>query len=113
MTEIFEELAVIGDPVNEEDSVVHLLASLPESYNMLVTALEANADVPQMAVVTEGLLHEEKEQKDREDSDRTQKVLTVGSKKDIKCYYCKKAGHIMELLHIEEKIPTSWQAFST
>ena len=30
MTEIFEELAVIGDPV-EEDRVVHLLASLPES----------------------------------------------------------------------------------
>ena len=95
MTEIFEELAVIGDPVNEEDRVVHLLASLPESYNMLVTALEANADVPQMAVVTERLLHEEKKQKDREVSDRTQKVLTVRSKNDIKCYYCKKAGHIM------------------
>ena len=95
MMEIFEELAIICDPVNEEDRVVHLLASLPESYNMLVTALEANADVPQMAVVTERLLHEEKKQKDREDSDRTQKVLTVRSKNDIKCYYCKKAGHIM------------------
>ena len=91
MTEIFEELAVISDPVNEEDRVVHLLASLLESYNMLVTALKANANVPQMAVVIERLLHEEKKQKDREDSDRTQKVLTVRSKKD-KCYYCKKAG---------------------
>ena len=31
MTEVFEELAVIGDAVSEEDRVVHLLASLPES----------------------------------------------------------------------------------
>ncbi len=41
MTEIFEALAVIGDAVSEEDRVVHLLASLPESFNVLVTALEA------------------------------------------------------------------------
>ena len=38
-------LSVIGDSLNEEDRVVHLLASLPESY-MLVTALEASQDVP-------------------------------------------------------------------
>ena len=44
MTETFEELAVIGDPVSEEDRVVHLLASLPESFDMLVTALEAQSD---------------------------------------------------------------------
>lgn len=31
MTEVFEEFAVIGDPVNE-DRVVHMLASLPELY---------------------------------------------------------------------------------
>ena len=38
---VFEALAVIGDPVSEEAKVVHLLASLPTSYDMLVTALEA------------------------------------------------------------------------
>ena len=41
MSEIFEALAVISDAVSEEDRVLHLLASLPESFNMLVTALEA------------------------------------------------------------------------
>ena len=41
MSEIFEGLAIIGDAVFKEDRVVHLLASLPESYNVLVTALEA------------------------------------------------------------------------
>ena len=35
MTEIFEELEFIGDPVSEEGHVVHLLASLPESYDMV------------------------------------------------------------------------------
>ena len=46
MTETFDELSVIGDSLYEEDRVVHLLASLPESYDMLVTALEASQDVP-------------------------------------------------------------------
>ena len=46
MTETFDELSVIGDSLNEEDRVVHLLASLPEFYDMLLTALEASQDVP-------------------------------------------------------------------
>ena len=50
---------MIGDPVSEEDRVVHLLASLPESFNMLVTALEANPEVPKMENATECLLYEE------------------------------------------------------
>ena len=43
MSVIFEGLTIIGDAVSEEDRVqlVHLLASLPEFYNVLVTALEA------------------------------------------------------------------------
>ena len=55
LTEIFDELSIIGDPLDEENQVVHLLASLPESYDMLVTALEAMyqcTDVPKLAVVT-------------------------------------------------------------
>jgi len=44
MSEIFEGLAVIGDTVSEEDRVVHLLASLPKSYNVLVTALEVQSE---------------------------------------------------------------------
>ena len=65
MTEIFDGLSVIGDPISEEDRVVHLLASLPDSYNMLVTALEANVEVPKIEVVTERLLHEERKLKER------------------------------------------------
>ena len=59
ITEIFNELAVLGDGISNEDRVVYLLASLPESYHMLVTALKANADLPEMDAVIERLLHEE------------------------------------------------------
>ena len=44
MTEMFDELSVIAEPMVEEDKVVYLLAGLPESYNMLVTALESASD---------------------------------------------------------------------
>ena len=59
MTEVFSELAVIGAPKKNEDKVLALLASLPGSYNVLVTALEANSEVPKMDLVTERLLHKE------------------------------------------------------
>ena len=61
MTELFNELAVVGDAIEEEDRVVYLLASLPDSFNTLVTALEANEDIPRMEVVTERLIHAEGE----------------------------------------------------
>lgn len=59
MAVIFNELSIIGDPIKEEDRVVHILANLPDSFSMLVKALQANADVPHVEVVTERLLHEE------------------------------------------------------
>ena len=43
---IFDGLSIIGDLLDEENQVVHLLASLPESYDMLVTAHEASPEVP-------------------------------------------------------------------
>ena len=45
---LIKALAMLSDPVSKEDCVVHLLASLPESFNMLVTTLEANPEVPNM-----------------------------------------------------------------
>ena len=45
--------------------MVHLLASLPDSYSTLVTALEARPDVPTMDTVIEKLVYEEQKSKDR------------------------------------------------
>ncbi len=102
LTELFEGLAVIGDPIKEEDRVVHLLASLPEPFNMLVTALEASTDVPNLDVVTERLLHEERKLKDREGSGSShEKAMTSRFKrKSVECFHCGKTGHIKRNCHL-------------
>ena len=85
MTEAFDELAVIVEPISDEDKVVYLLAGLPENYDVLVTTLESGSDtVPALENVTEGLLREEQKLKDREEAD---------GKKQFTCHYCKKPGH--------------------
>ena len=96
MTEVLDELSVIDEPVKEEDRVVYLLASLPDSYSMLVTALEASPDVPKLEVVTECLLYEEKKQKNRSNEHDTgeEEAFAARSGKGPRCHYCKKLGHI-------------------
>ena len=94
MTEIFDELAVVAEPVSEEDKVVYLLAGLPESYDVLVTALESGSDtVPALESVTERLLREEHKLKDREEADDSKKLLVAKGRRPLTCHYCKKPGH--------------------
>ena len=90
MSEICDEMSAISETVSEEDRVVYLLASLPESYNVLVTALEANADVPSLAVVRERLLHEESKMKSKPSQEE---ALAVNFKKKLRCHFCNKPGH--------------------
>eukprot|EP00731_Ephydatia_muelleri_P025883 Em0017g966a len=40
MTELSSELAIVGDAIEEEDQVVYLLATLPDSFDTIMTALE-------------------------------------------------------------------------
>ena len=97
LTEIFDELSIIGDPIDEENQVVHLLANLPESYDMLVTAFEASPEVPKLEIVTEGLLHEETKQRDKESSTIEVKAITSKhqiSRKGPKSYHCGRFGRI-------------------
>ena len=79
---------------------MYLLASLPDSFNTLVTALEANEDVPKMVVVTEKLLHAERKQteKSRPDSSGDKAMMTRRQFKGrgLQCYYCKQYGHIQK-----------------
>ena len=94
MTEVFDELAAIAEPISDEDKVVYLLAGLPESYDVLVTALESGSDtVPALESVTERLLREELKLKDQEESNDSKKLLVAKGKKQFTCHYCKKPGH--------------------
>ena len=97
MSEIFEGPAVIGDAVSEEDRVVHLLANLPESYNVLVTALEAQSEnIPKWELVTERLESKLKEKVPIPLEDN-RKALTAGQnkgfKKPLTCHYCHMPSH--------------------
>ena len=98
MIEIFESLSVVGHVVEEEDRVVHILASLPDSFQMLVTALEASPEVPRLEVVLERLMHEEKKLKEKSEqrSKHPEDALLVRSKPSggPVCFYCGKNGHI-------------------
>ena len=59
--------------------------SLLDSYEMLVTALEANTEVPNMETVIERLLHEEQKLKKNQESlssrDAKEEVMTLKHKK--------------------------------
>ena len=66
-------------------------ACLPDSFNMLVIALETYVDVPEMEVVTERLLNEERKMRDKDDRkcSKSTKVMTACFKnKSLKCHYC-------------------------
>ena len=94
MVEIFDELAVIGDEIEEEDRVVHILASMPERFNTIVTALEANSEVPSLDVVIERLLHEERtKRKNSSQHVPIHDALIGQSQKSGKCFGCGKSGH--------------------
>ena len=96
MTEVFNEPAVIGDNIDNEDHVVYLLASLLELFDMLVTALEASSDIPQMETVIEQLLYEKQKMKDCSMSGRTstteETMIVKQRRKGPKCYFCEKYG---------------------
>jgi len=92
MSEICDELSAIGENVSEEDKVVYLLAYLPESYSTLVTALEASAEVPSLAVVRERLLHEETKAKSRSNQSSQEEALAASFKRRLRCHFCNKPG---------------------
>ena len=108
MTELFDSLSVAGETVSEEDCVVYLLASLPESYNVLVTALEANEGVPKFEVVTERILRQERKSKDKPPTaDGAFVSQKHFRKRPMRCNHCGRLGHIRkycrDLIKVEKE----------
>ena len=105
MIEIFNELAVIGDNITDENRVIYLLATLPESYEMLVTALKVNTQVPNMETVTEHLFHEENKLKNKDLATSAEEALMAKyRKRGPRCHFCNKIGHIQRNCHEREKL---------
>ena len=92
LVEIFDSLAVMGDPVDEEDRVICLLASLPEKYDTLVTTLETLDSVPGWGAVQERLLRQEEKFQDHVDGDKAY-VSRRFEKYPSGCFKCGERGH--------------------
>ncbi|KAF2349145.1 Zinc finger CCHC-type [Trinorchestia longiramus] len=104
--ELFEELAIIGDAIVEEERVFILLSSLPDRFSTLVTPVEANEKIPAWEVVTGRLLNEERRQRGGPGtSDSSEKLLVSfkRNKKLIKCFECGKEGHIKRQCRVYEE----------
>ena len=68
-----------------EDHVVHLLASLPDSFDMLVTAIETNEN-SHRAVIT---WRKAKDKKEKEgECTRALASRTRSSQSSLKCHHC-------------------------
>lgn len=95
LTEIFDQLAVINDPVPKEQKVLHLLGTLPDSFEIMRTALEANPDCPEWENVIERILHVEQKliEKTGIDDDVDVKAFVAKSGK-MTCFFCQEPGHI-------------------
>ena len=108
MKEITDKLAAIGAPISEEDQVVTLLGSLPSSYSILVTALEARVDGVTLNFVQQALRHEEQKQTESFKSSNgglsSSHIDTalIGTQRKpirprsvVKCFGCSQTGHIL------------------
>ena len=107
LQEIFDSLAVLEDPVTENKQVMFILASLPESFQTMVTALAASAgDVPSLVDIKERIRSEELRQKQSiVTDDAGRKALAAAthsqghhkrtgySKRQLTCHFCNKPGH--------------------
>lgn len=102
MKDLTGKLSAIGAAISEEDQVVTLLGSLPDSYDTLVTALEARVDDLTLEFVHQSLINEEQKRKENQHSVAkssdaalvSQRRQNYTHRKPITCYKCQKQGHI-------------------
>ena len=103
MVQNFNDLSTIGCPLEEEDKVIWLLASIKEAqqFTMVVTAFETLPSVPSMETVFERLRHEASKYGLQKMDDsalihKQRRAANTGahSYSGFECYYCKEEGHM-------------------
>ena len=94
MVEIFDGLAAVESPIEEEDKVICLLASLPDKYDTLVTTLETLENVPTWGAVTERLLREEEKRKCGDAEGEKAFISRKPYGRSFRCHECGVEGHL-------------------
>jgi len=105
MKELTDQLGNLGVKIEEEDQVVTLLGSLPESYKAIVTALEARADTHiSLEFVQQALINEEQKNSEIVTCASNALMSEESSKRRrLRCPHCKKRGHKGEDCWYKEK----------
>ena len=104
-SEIFDSLTVDGSPMEHEDKVITMLASLPKKFSTVVIALETMENVPSRESVTKKLLHEESKflNLNNVSTSNENQLLMVKQKKTAKYFECGKIGHLKKNCCLYEK----------
>jgi hypothetical protein len=125
---LITKLTNFGVNLEEEDKAILLLASLPTSFNHLVTTLMYGKDTLELKEVTSALLSHSKMKQDGDDSQGDGLVVHSKSnhsrnksrgsnsnkersqsrsraKKDVECFYCHKTGHYKKSVQRVETTP--------
>lgn len=90
ITELAQQLCDIGSPLDDDFVAVIILSGLPQEYDPLIMALENNNTSLSSEVVKAKLLQEYQRRDDKET------VSALVAKKTLKCFKCKKPGHVMK-----------------
>lgn len=102
MDECMDNLVTLGEPIVDTFSVALYLSSLPESYGVLITALESRAEADLTKNMVKGKLLEEYRRRQEienvsETGEKALKVNTEGKSFDstqAHCFFCKRVGHV-------------------
>jgi hypothetical protein len=96
LEDLFAKLAAAGKKLDEDFKVAIILSSLPESYDVLTTALESRSDDDlTIVLVNQKLIDESRKRGTHEEAlvDGS-KALKIMDKRNVECYYCHQKGHV-------------------
>lgn len=104
MTNLFQKLVDLGEKdLSESWKVVILLSSLPESYNTLITALEARNDDELTFTLVQTKIRDDFKRKNQHNQVEEEKLMQIDNKYKNKggakkrfCYFCKKPNHVIK-----------------
>ena len=95
-SEIFSNLAAIGDTFENDDKVFYLLCSLPEIFDMIVATIENSDNMPDFEVVVQKLMEQDAKQRERCEVIKSATQALVSKINNEKTWtYCKKKCWIL------------------